>query len=156
MRRRQGEKGKYLQMGFKMYQFNWWNIKKTAYSSTGRCSQAARTKKVKRKDSWPEVKSSPEKTRRTGLESRHGYGKASNAADSPREGASIHEFQVFSLAIMLFKTKAKDKSSPLLHILQTHLKKHYMSLVLQLILTWLRVLLVCSGCGGKLPTLQRM
>lgn len=99
----------------------------------GMFSGQLRTKKMKRKDSWPEVKSSPEKTKRkrtAGWKSLHGYGKASNTAKLPQRGSHrFTRFQVFSLDRMLFKTKAK-RTSPLPYlILQTHLKKHYMSLV---------------------------
>ena len=134
------EEGKYLQMGFKMYRVTDETLRKLhIHQLEGMFSGQLRTKKVKRKDSWPEVKSSPEKTKRkrtAGWKSRHGYGKASNIAKLPQRGShQFTRFQVFSLARMLFKTKAK-RTSPLPYlILQTHLKKHYMSLVNWLILT---------------------
>lgn len=139
------EEGKYLQMGFKMYRVTDETWRKLhIHQLEGMLSGQLRTKNVKRKDSWPEVKSSPEKTKRKrteGWKSRHGYGKASNVAKLPQRGShQFTRFQVFSLARMLFKTKAK-RTSPLPYfILQTHLKKHYMSLVNWLILTSLRSL----------------
>lgn len=74
-----------------------------------------RTKKVKRKDSWLEVKSSSEKTKRKGQRA----GRVSMVMEKPptlpnfpREEA--HQFtwsQVFSLTRVLFKTNVKRKST---------------------------------------------
>lgn len=108
-------------MGFKMYRVIDETLRKLhIHQLEGMFSGQLRTKKVKRKDSWPEVKSSPEKTKRkrtAGWKSRHGYGKASNVAKLPQRGSDqFTRFQVFFPSQNVIQNKGqKNKSSPLPH-----------------------------------------
>ena len=84
---RQGRR-KIFANGILKYSDNWWNVEKTANSSTLRYALEPTTKKkgLNRKESWPEVKSSWEKTKDKKADcwkSRPGYGEASHSSKSP-------------------------------------------------------------------------
>ena len=103
-------------MGFKNHQVTDEMLRKLQiHQLKGMFLGQLRTKKVKRKDSWLEVESSSEKSKRKGRRA----GRVSTVMERPPTlpnfpRAEAHQFtwsQVFSLTRVLFKTKVKRKST---------------------------------------------